>query len=284
MNSEMGVIGSPIGHSVSPAFQQAALDQAGIDATYLAYDVSAEELNAFMQGLREPGVLGINITTPHKGAVIPFLDEMDDWATAAGAVNTIVSRDGRLTGHNTDGVGFLRALRDEAGFSPEGGRALVLGAGGSARAVVLALSRSNVAGLTIANRTLSKAQTLAELAKQNGVAASAMGLERDGLTPVAKEADLIVNCTSVGMVRGPDENGAPLLGDQIPSTALVNDLVYNPKDTPLLREAEAAGAKTLGGIYMLVYQGASAFEMWTGKPAPVSVMLEAAVAAMAARG
>ena len=262
MNSEMGVIGSPIGHSVSPAFQQAALDQAGIDATYLAYDVSAEELNAFMQGLREPGVLGINITTPHKGAVIPFLDEMDDWATASGAVNTIVSRDGRLTGHNTDGIGFLRALRDEAGFSPEGRRALVLGAGGSARAVVLALSRSNVAGLTIANRTLSKAQTLAELAKQNGVAASAMGLEPDGLTPVAKEADLIVNCTSVGMVRGPDENGAPLLGDQIPSTALVNDLVYNPKDTPLLREAEAAGAKTLGGIYMLVYQGASAFEMW----------------------
>ena len=284
MNSEMGVIGSPIGHSVSPAFQQAALDQAGIDATYLAYDVSAEELNAFMQGLREPGVLGINITTPHKGAVIPFLDEMDDWATAAGAVNTIVSRDGRLSGHNTDGVGFLRALRDEAGFSPEGRRALVLGAGGSARAVVLALSRSNVAGLTIANRTLSKAQTLAELAQQNGVAASAMGLERDSLTPVAKEADLIVNCTSVGMVRGPDENGAPLLGDQIPSTALVNDLVYNPKETPLLREAEGAGAKTLGGIYMLVYQGASAFEMWTGKPAPVSVMLEAAIAAMAARG
>ena len=284
MNSEMGVIGSPIGHSVSPAFQQAALDEAGIDATYLAYDVSAEELNAFMQGLRDPGVLGINITTPHKGAVIPFLDEMDDWATAAGAVNTIVSRDGRLTGHNTDGVGFLRALRDEAGFPPEGRRALVLGAGGSARAVVLALSRSNVAGLTIANRTLSNAQTLVELAQGNGVPALAMGLESDGLTPVAKEADLIVNCTSIGMVRGPDENGAPLLRDQIPSSALVNDLVYNPRVTPLLREAEAAGAKTLGGIYMLVYQGASAFEMWTGKPAPVSAMLEAALAAMAARG
>ncbi len=284
MNSEMGVIGSPIGHSVSPAFQQAALDQAGINATYLAYDVLAEELRAFVQGLREPGVLGINITTPHKGAVIPFLDEMDDWATAAGAVNTIVAREGRLTGHNTDGVGFLRALRDEAGFSPEGRCALVLGAGGSARAVVLALSRSNVAGLTIANRTLSKAETLAELAQQNGVSASAMGLDQDSLTTVAKEADLIVNCTSIGMVRGPDENGAPLLRDQIPPSALVNDLVYNPKETPLLREAEAAGAKTLGGIYMLVYQGASAFEMWTGKPAPVSVMLEAALAAMAARG
>ena len=284
MNSEMGVIGSPIGHSVSPVFQQAALDHARINATYLAYDVSAEELNVFMQGLREPGVLGINITTPHKGAVIPFLDEMDDWATAAGAVNTIVSRKGRLTGHNTDGVGFLRALRDEAGFAPEGRRALVLGAGGSARAIVLALSRSNVAGLTIANRTLSKAQTLAESAQGNGVRASAMGLDQDSLTQVAKEADLIVNCTSIGMVRGPDENGAPLLRGQIPPSALVNDLVYNPRVTPLLREAEAAGATTLGGIYMLVYQGASAFEMWTEKPAPIGVMLEAALAAMAARG
>ena len=284
MNSELGVIGSPIGHSVSPVFQQAALDHAGINATYLAYDVADQDLTAFMQGLREPGVLGINITTPHKGAVIPFLDEMDDWATAAGAVNTIVCRDGRLTGHNTDGGGFLRALRDEAGFSPEGRRALVLGAGGSARAVVLALSRSNVTGLTVANRTLSKAQTLAELAQQNGVAASAIGLGQDSLTPAAQEADLIVNCTSLGMTRGPDESGAPLRRDQIPPSALVNDLVYNPKETPLLREAEAAGARTLGGIYMLVYQGANAFEMWTGTPAPVAIMLEAAVAAMAARG
>ena len=284
MDSELGVIGSPISHSISPAFQQAALDHAGVKATYLAYDVAVEDVGEFVGRLRQPGVMGINITAPHKGAVIPFLDEMDDWATAAGAVNTIVNRQGRLTGHNTDGSGFLRALQDESGFSPKGRRALVLGAGGAARAVVLALSRDNVGGLTIANRTVSKARSMAELAQQNGVSASAIPLERDILTPVAQRADLIVNCTSMGMTRGSGEGGTPLTGDQIPPTALVNDLVYNPRETPLLREAAAAGAQTLGGIYMLVYQGATAFEMWTGKPAPVAVMLEAALSAMAARG
>ena len=284
MKSELGVIGSPIGHSISPAFQQAALDHAGINAAYLAYDVAAEDVGEFVRGLRAPGVMGINITAPHKGAVIPFLDEIDDWATAAGAVNTIVNRQGRLTGHNTDGSGFLRALQDESGFSPKGRGALVLGAGGAARAVVLALSRDKVSSLTIANRTVSKAQGMAELAQENGVAAAAaIPLERDSLTQAAQEAELIVNCTSMGMTRGPDEGGTPLTRDQIPPSALVNDLVYNPRVTPLLREAEAAGAQTLGGIHMLVYQGATAFEMWTGKPAPVAVMLEAALAAMASR-
>jgi len=284
LKSELGVIGSPIGHSISPAFQQAALDHAGINAAYLAYDVAAEDVGEFVRGLRAPGVMGINITAPHKGAVIPFLDEIDDWATAAGAVNTIVNRQGRLTGHNTDGSGFLRALQDESGFSPKGRRALVLGAGGAARAVVLALSRDKVSSLTIANRTVSKAQGMAELAQENGVAAAAaIPLERDSLTQAAQEAELIVNCTSMGMTRGSDEGGTPLTRDEIPPSALVNDLVYNPRVTPLLREAEAAGAQTLGGIHMLVYQGATAFEMWTGKPAPVAVMLEAALAAMASR-
>ena len=260
------------------------MDHAGVKASYVAYDVAAADVGDFVGGLREPGVMGINITAPHKGAVIPFLDEMDDWASAAGAVNTIVNRQGRLTGHNTDGSGFLRALQDESGFSAKGRRVLVLGAGGAARAVVLALSRDQVSQLTIANRTVSKAQSMAELAQQNGVSASAIPLEPDSLTTAAQESDLIVNCTSMGMTRGPGEDATPLTRDQIPATALVNDLVYNPRETPLLREAAAAGAQTLGGIHMLVYQGATAFEMWTGKPAPVAVMLEAALSAMAARG
>ena len=284
LESALGVIGSPIGHSMSPAFQQAALDHLGIGAAYLAYDVAPEDVGQFVAGLRKPGVMGINITAPHKGAVIPFLDELDDWAAAAGAVNTIVNREGRLTGHNTDGAGFLRSLEVEAGFFPESRRALVLGAGGSARAVVLALSRDRVGSLTIANRTASRAGDLAALARRNGAASSAIGLEREVLSAAAREADLIVNCTSVGMVRGPDENGSVLGREQIPPTALVNDLVYNPAETPLLREAQAAGAKVLGGIYMLVYQGASSFEMWTGQPAPVPVMLQAALKALAARG
>ncbi len=283
MNTSLGIIGYPIGHSISPVFQQAALDHLSIDANYLAHQVAPEEVAEFVNGLRSPGVLGINVTVPHKEAVIPHLDEVDEWASSAGAVNTIVNRSGRLTGHNTDGSGFLRSLREAAGFDPAGKRVLVLGAGGAARGVVLALVRQQVGHLTIANRTLERAQRLAELARSGGVEAGAAGLLGSEVGDAAGPADLIVNCTTIGMSHGPDEQGSPLSREQIPPTALVNDLVYNPLETPLLREAAAAGASRLGGIHMLVYQGADSFEMWTGQPAPVEVMLEAATRAMAAR-
>ena len=281
MPQRLGIIGHPIGHSISPLFQQAALDAIGFDGAYEAWDVAPDGLGEFVAGLRAPGTLGINVTVPHKEAVIPFLDEVDDWASTAGAVNTIVNRDGRLAGHNTDGIGFLRALRDGAGFDPRGRDVLVLGAGGSARGVVYALARAGIAQLFIANRTLERAERLADIAIDSGVAAESMALsDAPGAT---REVSLIVNCTSMGMVHGPDEDGSPLSADDIPSTVLVNDLVYNPLETPLLREAARAGAATLGGIQMLVYQGAASFEMWTGHDAPAAVMLEAATAAMRAR-
>ncbi len=281
MPQRLGIIGHPIGHSVSPVFQQAALDAIGFHGVYEPYDVMPEDVGGFVAGLRAPGTLGVNVTVPHKEAVIPFLDEVDDWASTAGAVNTIVNRDGRLTGHNTDGIGFLRALREGAGFDPKGQVALVLGAGGSARGVVYALARAGAARLVIANRTVERARRLAQLSADSGVPAEAMALSEAG--SAAGEVSLIVNCTSMGMVHGPDETGSPL-SVGIPPTALVNDLVYNPPETPLLREAARAGAATLGGIQMLVYQGAASFEMWTGQAAPVPVMLEAATAAMRARG
>ena len=281
MPQRLGIIGHPIGHSISPVFQQAALDAIGFDGTYQAWDVEPQDVGQFVDGLRTPGTLGINVTVPHKEAVIPFLDEVDDWASTAGAVNTIVNREGRLTGHNTDGIGFLRALREGAGFEPAGRDVLVLGAGGSARGVVYALARAGVARLFIANRTVERAAQLAALSVDSGVAAEALELpEAPG---AAKEVALIVNCTSMGMSHGPDETGTPLNAEDIPSSVLVNDLVYNPQETPLLREAARAGAATLGGIQMLVYQGAASFEMWTGQPAPVAVMIEAATAAMRAR-
>lgn len=281
MPQRLGIIGHPIGHSISPLFQQAALDAIGFDGAYEPWDVAPEGVGEFVAGLRSPGTLGINVTVPHKEAVIPFLDEVDDWASTAGAVNTIVNRDGRLTGHNTDGIGFLRALREGAGFEPQGQAALVLGAGGSARGVVYALARAGAARLVIANRTLERAERLAQISADSGVAAEAAALS--DAPQAATDVALIVNCTSMGMVHGPDETGSPLSAADIPSTALVNDLVYNPLETPLLREAARAGAATLGGIQMLVYQGAASFEMWTGQPAPVAVMLEAATAAMRAR-
>jgi shikimate dehydrogenase len=280
VSSVLGIIGAPIGHSISPKFQQAALDYYGIDGTYQAWEVAPPRVEDFIRSLRRPEVLGINVTVPHKRAVIPVLDNVDQWATEAGAVNTIVHRDGRLSGHNTDGYGFLRALREAGGFEPQGRRVLVLGAGGAARGVVLALIGEGIGQLIVANRTLARAEALIQLARARGVVGQAIPLSWNELSLAAVQSDLIINCTTIGMTHGPDAKGTPLLLHQIPPTALVYDLVYNPLETPLLREAARAGAGVLGGIHMLVYQGAASFEMWTGKPAPVEVMLNAATQAM----
>ena len=280
MSSELGIIGFPIGHSISPVFQQAALDHCGIEASYWATEVSPEQVGDFVKNLRRPEILGINVTVPHKEAVIPYLDEVDEFATEAGAVNTIVTRDGRLTGHNTDGYGFLRALQEGGGFQPQGRKVLILGAGGAARGVVLALVREGISQLLVANRTLARAEVLAQLSRARGIPAQAIPLSWNELSLAAVEAHLIVNCTTIGMAHGPDPQGTPLLFHQIPPTSLVYDLVYNPLETPLLRAAAQAGAGILGGIQMLVYQGAASFEMWTGKTAPVPVMLAAARKAM----
>ena len=283
MTKRLGIIGYPIGHSISPIFQQAALDALGIDATYEKWEVTPEGVGDFVNGLRAPDSWGINITLPHKQAVIPLLDEVDEWATAAGAVNTIVNHDGRLTGHNTDGPGFLRALLVETGYDPKGTRALILGAGGSARGILLALVRGGVDSLVIANRTMERAETLAKLAVENGVKSEAIPIAGNVLIKSAASADLIVNCTSVGMSHGPDEQGTPLTAAQIPASAIVNDVVYTPLETPLLREAAAAGATALGGLHMLVYQGVLSFQMWTGQDAPADVMLAAATKEMTSR-
>jgi shikimate dehydrogenase len=284
MTKRLGIIGYPIGHSISPIFQQAALDALGIDATYEKWEVTPEGVGDFVNGLRAPDSWGINITLPHKQAVIPLLDEVDEWATAAGAVNTIVNHDGRLTGHNTDGPGFLRALLVETGYDPKGTRALILGAGGAARGILLALARGGVDSLVIANRTMERAETLAKLAVENGVKSEAIPIAGNVLIKAAASADLIVNCTSVGMSHGPDEQGTPLTAAQIPASAIVNDVVYTPLETPLLREAAAAGATALGGLHMLVYQGVLSFQMWTGQEAPADVMLAAATKEMTSRG
>lgn len=283
IESPLGIIGYPIGHSISPVFQQAALDDLKIDSEYRAYEVNPGDVGRFVDSLRSESVYGINVTVPHKEAVMPFLDEIDDWAAEAGAVNTIVNRNGHLAGYNTDGYGFLRALRESGQFEPAGKAALILGAGGSARGVVQALLRADIASLAIANRTLARAQSLADLSRARGVPAEAIPLASSRIDDVARSAALIVNCTSLGMTHGPDEAASPLRADQIPPTALVYDLVYNPALTPLLKVAAQAGAATLGGITMLVYQGAASFEIWLEKPAPIAVMMDAALDAMRAR-
>ena len=284
MTKRLGIIGYPIDHSISPIFQQAALDYIGIDAIYEKWEVTPEKVGDFVNQLRAPDSLGINVTLPYKRAVIPFLDEVDEWATSAGAVNTIVNQGGHLSGHNTDGPGFLQALLNETGYDPKGTSALILGAGGAARGILLALVRGGVESIVIANRTLERAGELSRISYDSGVASEAISISGDALNEAANSADLIVNCTSLGMSHGPDELGSPMSAAQIPATAIVNDLVYTPMLTPMLKEAAKAGATALGGLHMLIYQGVLSFKMWTGQDPPVDVMLDVATKEMISRG
>ena len=260
------------------------MDYIGIDAIYEKWEVTPEKVGDFVNQLRAPDSLGINVTLPYKRAVIPFLDEVDEWATSAGAVNTIVNQGGHLSGHNTDGPGFLQALLNETGYDPKGTSALILGAGGAARGILLALVRGGVESIVIANRTLERARELSRLSYDNGVASEAISISGDALNEAANSADLIVNCTSLGMSHGPDELGSPMSAAQIPATAIVNDLVYTPMLTPMLKEAAEAGATALGGLHMLIYQGVLSFKMWTGQDPPVDVMLDVATKEMISRG
>ncbi|MGK2965560.1 MAG: shikimate dehydrogenase [Tepidiformaceae bacterium] len=279
MTSRLGIIGHPVAHSLSPVFQGVALAHLGLDMTYERWDTPSETLTDRIQALRDPAVLGANVTIPHKEAVIPLMDELGGQAGQVGAVNTIIHRDGRLVGFNTDGPGFVRALRQEASFDVAGMSVLLLGAGGGARGIAFALAASGAARVAITNRTHDRAERLAaDVAAHTTVNVAALTGDPD-----IAGFDAIVNCTSIGMSTGPDPSGLPCdLTGARPGT-LVADIVYSPEDTPLLRTAAAQGLPTLPGLPMLIYQGALAFELWTGQSAPVDVMFTAAREAIAAR-
>lgn len=282
----MGIIGYPIKHSMSPAFQNAAIRHHGLDMTYEAWEVPMTGVREFVAEVRteQSNILGFNVTVPHKEMVMEYVDELSPEAKRAQAVNTIMKRDGRLFGHNTDGLGFVRALKEEAGFSAAGKRVLILGAGGAARGVVMALASEGMASVAIANRTVDRAKRLVKDLKQGWKGeARAIGLSGEEMEEEASQADLIVQCTTMGMLHGGAERESALSREQIPSGAVVYELVYNPPVTPLMQEASKSGARVLGGLSMLIYQGAVAFELWTGKPAPVDVMFKAARKALMER-
>ena len=286
MPKSIGLIGYPLKHSVSPHFQQAALDYYGLDIRYEAWETTPEQLEVTIAKLREPQNLGANITVPHKEAVLPFLDRTDDLATLIGAVNTVVKRDNKLWGYNTDAHGFIEALRRQGKYEPEGKKVAILGAGGAARAVSFALLQNRVASLLIINRNLERAQALvdnlgqhiSQVAWQTKVAI----LPWQSLTSsqIFDDYQLIVNCTTIGMKHSSQEGQSPLSIELIPKGVTVCDLVYNPYPTPLLKLAEEAGANILGGLPMLVYQGAASFELWMGRKAPVDIMFSKAVEAL----
>ena len=276
----MGIIGYPLGHSISPIFQQAALDAAGIDARYEGWETAPGDLESRLESFRSEGFVGASVTIPHKESVMPFLDDVSETAKLIGSVNTIVSDGGRLIGHNTDAPGFLRGLKEQGGFEAQGKRVVVVGTGGAGRAVVFGLAGEGVSSMMLVNRTVSRAERLgAEVLRVY----PGLDLSVEGEIPAGTKYDLLVNGTSVGMRHTAMEDASPVPRERIVPGALVYDLIYNPEETVLLKLAREEGAKTLGGLPMLVYQGAEAFELWFGRKAPVEAMFKAAREAMANR-
>lgn len=266
----VGVIGDPVAHSLSPSLQQPALDALNIPARYELWPTTAAELPGRIASLRAPNVLGANVTLPHKRAVMDLIDEVSPAARRAGAVNTIVNREGHLFGDNTDIAGFVAALGDVAP-APDALRALLLGAGGAARAVVLALAESGVSQITLANRNPDRArQLVADLAP---VALTTIALDPEPLRAALPETTLLINTTSLGWKPGESALDLDLL-DLLPGGAIVVDLTY--RTTDLLAAARGRGLATLDGLPMLINQGARALSLWTNQAAPMDVMRTAA--------
>ena len=271
----VGLIGFPVEHSLSPAFQQAAFDAIGLAIRYELWPTSAEEMEQRVASLRGPEFLGANVTVPHKERAFALMESVSDTARRAGAVNTIVKRDGQLHGENTDVAGFLAPL-EQRGLRPSEMNVIVLGAGGAARGVVVALQSASCEQIVVANRTVERAASLAE---ELGGSLEVCGLD-DALMERAERADLLVNATSLGWEGDRLPCDAAVLR-ALASDTLVYDLTY--RETPLLRAARRLGLPTLDGLEMLVAQGAESFRYWTGHEPPVELMLATARTAAQAR-
>jgi shikimate dehydrogenase len=270
----LGIIGDPVRRSLSPCMQEAALRRLGLDARYLAFEISPDEVRDVLRALAPLGFWGINVTIPYKERVLRLLDEVSPAAAEIGAVNTIVVRGGRLVGHNTDADGFRMALEREGRMDPRGKQVLVVGAGGAARAVAFACLSGGCGPLLIANRTPARARSLRRALRRRFPRASIAALSTDAadFPALAAGSALIVNTTPLGG-RPPDPLPVPAEG--LRRGHVVMDIVYRPRVTPLLAAAAATGARCVDGLAMLLYQGALAFRLWTGCEAPLATMRRA---------
>ena len=269
----VGVFGYPVAENPTVVMQEAAFQDRGLNWRYLTVEVRPEDLGDAMLGLRAFNMQGVNLTIPHKVAVIQHLDRLSPEAELIGAVNTVVRKGDELVGHNTDGKGFLRSLGDDAGVDPAGKRIVFLGAGGAARAMSVELALAGAAHITIVNRTPSRGQELAKQLSEK-TPAEAQFVHWQGAYSAPPEADILVNATSIGLFPNVEEVPAVDTASIRPDL-LVCDVIPNPPHTAFLRAAEAVGARTLDGLGMLVYQGAIAFQMWTGVEASILVMRRA---------
>jgi shikimate dehydrogenase len=267
-----GVIGDPIEHTLSPVMHNAAFNHLKLDFVFLAFRVKAAELENAMRGMRGLGIHGLNVTMPHKNAVVKYLDELDPTVKFLGSVNTILNEEGKLLGFDTDGVGALKALR-ENGVNPDGKKLLLLGAGGAAKAIAYSLAKE-AEELCVLNRSSEKAGELAELLSRTfGKKVAGGALSSSAIQRNLQDSDILINATSVGMY--PNISQSLVAPQWLKPDLCVMDIVYNPVETKLVKDAEAAGARAISGVEMLLYQGAASFEIWTGVSAPVEVMRRA---------
>ena len=269
----VGVFGHPVAENPTVVMQEAAFQELGLNWRYLTIEVYPEDLEDAMKGLRAMNMRGINLTIPHKVAILEYLDEVAPDAALIGAVNTVCREENKLIGENTDGKGFLRSLRDDAGIDPAGKRVVVLGAGGAARAITVELALAGAQQITLVNRTVERGEELVQLLNEK-TSTTASFVQWDTEYEIPSDTDILVNATSIGLF--PNVSKKPeIVYDTITKEMVVCDVIPNPPHTPFLREAESRGAKTLDGLGMLVYQGAIGFKMWTGLEAPIDVMYQA---------
>lgn len=267
------LLGSPVAHSISPMMHNESFRLLGLDYAYLAFDVGKERLEEVVNAFRIMNVRGFNLTMPDKVKMCSLCDELSEAAQMIGAVNTVVNENGRLIGHNTDGIGYMQALRD-AGHSIAGGKMTLLGAGGAATAVCVQAALDGVREISIFNRkspTFTRAEQLAErITKQTSCKAAVYDIDDHAkLKEEIYSSDILTNGTSLGMA--PNEESCPIPDETFVREGLiVSDLIYNPRQTKLLTYGKNRGAKTCNGLYMLLYQGAEAFRLWTGQDMPVA--------------
>jgi shikimate dehydrogenase len=268
------IFGDPVEHSISPTMHNAAFKELELDLVYVAFTITRSELKEAISGAKIFGFKGLNVTMPHKNTVIKYLDETNSTAESIGAVNTILNNNGRLLGFNTDGVGAMKALK-ENGMSFEGKKLLLLGAGGAGKAIAFQAAQE-VKELVNINRTAEKAEKLAKtLHEKFSKKVRGRAYSSEVLKEEMKDTDILINATSVGMHPHVNKSLVPM--SLLKPDLCVMDIIYNPLKTKLLKDAEAAGAKVVSGLDMLIFQGAASFEIWTNQPAPVEVMRRAAL-------
>jgi len=269
----VGLFGTPVAENPSVVMQEAGFRALGLNWRYITIEVLPEDLEDAIIGMRAFRMRGANLTMPHKTSVLQYLDEVATDAQIMGAVNTVVRKENRLVGENTDGKGFLTALRREGGIDPAGKRIALLGAGGAARAIAVELALAGAAHIIVVNRTEKRGAALVDIVNKHTKTKASL-VPWKATYKVPSDVDVLVNATSIGF--SPDVNARPDLAfDTITENMIVCDVVPNPPQTPFLKEARKRGARTLDGQGMIVYQGAIGFKLWTGREAPVEVMKEA---------